>query len=165
LDTGTGPPRVPEAATHLLLEGSALIALLPKAAARGRRLRRQLQESESVRRGQARVGRAAPVRPQPWQLLGGGEGHARVGVAVAHDRSARLQRAQQGLPAQQEAAGGSRRTYRWRADRPVRRGCGRMAACWLACVLAGSRARLFSHRLAEKSRCTAASSISLWLVR
>jgi len=67
---------------HAGLQRLLLVALLPVSAPRGRVLRREIEKEDEIGRGEADVGGAAPVERE---ALGGGEGDAGKGVAVAED--------------------------------------------------------------------------------
>ena len=84
----------------------------------------------------------APVQPKPLHPLGGGERHAAVRVAVHHQRRARLQRLQQASPLV--------RAGRWAVS----------SDSLFAQTPPPPPTHLFSHRLAENRRWTAASSAS-----
>jgi len=85
----------------------------------------------------------APLQVETGQRLGRSEGHAAVGVAVHHQRR----------------AGAQRRLHQRAARHATQRQPAKTQAP-PALRLRTARAHRFSHRLAEKSRCTAASSSS-----
>lgn len=87
-------PNAREHLSHLTLQFLLLVPLLTVPAPRARDLRRDVEEEREVGRRKARVRRAAP---RVGQALGGGEGDAGKGVAVADDgRPRREQRADPG---------------------------------------------------------------------
>ena len=80
--------QVLEHGAHAGLQCLLLVALFAVATPRGGLLRREIEEEDEVRRGEADVGRAAPREREAAVALGGREGHAREGVPVAEHECA-----------------------------------------------------------------------------
>ena len=162
----TPAPRATHKHPHLHV--LPLVPLFSIPPPRCRRLCAELQEQHCIWGGQPRVGGLAPLQVQPGHALGRREGHPAVRVAIGHHGHPPPQLAQQLLPVCRGGivgGGGGGAGWRWVRGGASPGGRCEGAASGDAPARPRTRTHRFSHRLAEKSRCTAASSRSAWLVR